>query len=571
MLPAWLAATLGLAISIGFAAGLSGAESQPSQTAQGKEQGGSMRQAARPVNTEEEDAYRMLVAAGDSSPANRIMLCEDFVKRFPQSRSLAGVYATLATAYASTGEEDKMFASGSKALELNPDNVDVLSLFAMAIPRRVKANAPDALQQYEKAEGYARRVIELIPNLAKPYNIDDATFEAEKNDKLAMAHSGLGMAEYQYKSYGAARTELTQAVQLSSIPDPVDFYMLGNADILLGNYKDAIAAYEKCAKSGPLAAQCKAREDSAQHQSTTSQNQALTSGQKAPSAPIDYGAELAARPAVRLEDFDTPLKTLAKKPHAYALVVGIEHYKQSLPEVPYALKDAAIVRRYLISEIGVPDENVLGLGDPSYTQLRVAFEDILNLAKADTSADTMVYFYYAGHGVPDIKNKVPYLVPVDADVNYIEETSIDLKEISDKLKELPGHSVLWLDSCFTGSASRSTDSSAAKGLFKGQRPAFVEVPTPSNPKVIIFSAATAEETSNALEPAQHGLFTYYLLSGLHGNAAVGGKITVRSLYDYIQREVPKRAASLNQKQTPELSPPLQQIGTEADTVLVKLP
>jgi hypothetical protein len=89
MLPAWLAATLGLAISIGFAAGLSGAESQPSQTAQGNEQGGSMRQAARPVNTEEEDAYRMLVAAGDSSPANRIMLCEDFVKRFPQSRSLA--------------------------------------------------------------------------------------------------------------------------------------------------------------------------------------------------------------------------------------------------------------------------------------------------------------------------------------------------------------------------------------------------------------------------------------------------------------------------------------------------
>jgi len=47
----------------------------------------------------------------------------------------------------------------------------------MAMPRRVKSTTPDAQQQYQKAEGYARHAIELIPNLTKPDTVDDATFE----------------------------------------------------------------------------------------------------------------------------------------------------------------------------------------------------------------------------------------------------------------------------------------------------------------------------------------------------------------------------------------------------------
>jgi tetratricopeptide (TPR) repeat protein len=222
-----------------------------------------------PVNKAEEEAYKALYAARTGSPATQIQLAEDFVAKYPQSHYLMGVYSQLTTAYYAEGQEDKMFVAGTKAIELNPDNVDVLALLAMAMPRRVKATTPDAQQQYQKAETYARHAIELIPNLTKPDTVDDATFEKAKNDKLSMAHSGLGLIDIQHQKYEDARTELTQAVHLSSTPDPVDYYLLGNADVQASYYNDAVAAYEKCSASGPLVAQCKARAEAAKKDATT--------------------------------------------------------------------------------------------------------------------------------------------------------------------------------------------------------------------------------------------------------------------------------------------------------------
>ena len=157
----------------------------------------------------------------------QILIAEDIhqIINWPMSKYVGGVYGMLTTAYYTTGNTDKMFAAGAKALELNPDNVDVLSLLAMAIPRRVKSNTPDGPQQLQKAEVYAHHAIELIPNLPKPDTVDDAAFQKAKNDKLALCHSGLGLLAIGHSKFDDARTELTQAVQLASSPDPVDFLL----------------------------------------------------------------------------------------------------------------------------------------------------------------------------------------------------------------------------------------------------------------------------------------------------------------------------------------------------------
>jgi hypothetical protein len=213
------------------------------------------------VNKAEEAAYKGVLAAQGGDPAMQIQVGEDFITKFPMSKYVGGVYGMLTTAYYTTGNTDKMFAAGAKALELNPDNVDVLALLAMAIPRRVKSNTPDGPQQLQKAEVYAHHAIELIPALAKPETVDDATFEKAKNDKLALCHSGLGLLAINHQKYEDARTELTQAVQLATSPDPVDYYLLGNADAQASYMNGAIAAYEKCAATGPLVSACKARMD----------------------------------------------------------------------------------------------------------------------------------------------------------------------------------------------------------------------------------------------------------------------------------------------------------------------
>jgi tetratricopeptide (TPR) repeat protein len=221
------------------------------------------------VNKAEEDAYKAMYDARTGSPQTQIQLGEDFIAKFPQSRYLSGVYSQLTSAYYAVGNEDKLFAAGDKAIELNPDNVDALSLLAMAIPRRVKASSPDAAQKLQKAETYGKHALEVIPTLPKPETVDDAAFDKAKNEKLSMAHSGLGLIAIDHGKYEDARTELNQAVQLATNPDPVDYYLLANADSQTSYYNDAVAAYEKCAASGPLMAQCKARIDSAKKDATT--------------------------------------------------------------------------------------------------------------------------------------------------------------------------------------------------------------------------------------------------------------------------------------------------------------
>jgi len=252
----WSAAVLGLTVALSLGVTVSTA-GQPASYAQDKDKG----EKKEKVNKAEEAAYKNVLAAQTGDPAMQIQVGEDFITKFPMSKYVGGVYGMLTTAYYTTGNTDKMFAAGAKALELNPDNVDVLALLAMAIPRRVKSNTPDGPQQLQKAEVYAHHAIELIPSLTKPETVDDATFEKAKNDKLALCHSGLGLLDIDHQKYEDARTELTQAVQLATSPDPVDYYLLGNADAQASFLNGAVAAYEKCAATGPLVNACKARED----------------------------------------------------------------------------------------------------------------------------------------------------------------------------------------------------------------------------------------------------------------------------------------------------------------------
>lgn len=262
----WGAALLGLALAFFCQVDLAkaqygGGAASPSPSPAPAQNEPAEKEKPQKVNKKEEAAYKKVLEAQGADPAMQIQVGEDFVTQFPMSRYLPGVYGMLTTAYYTTGNTDKMFATGAKALELNPDNVDVLALLAMAIPRRVKSNTPNGPQQLQKAEEYAHHAIELIPNMAKPESIDDAAFEKAKNDKLALCHSGLGLLDIDHQKYEDARTELTQAVQLATSPDPVDYYLLGSADDQASYLHGAVAAYEKCAASGPLETQCKARED----------------------------------------------------------------------------------------------------------------------------------------------------------------------------------------------------------------------------------------------------------------------------------------------------------------------
>jgi tetratricopeptide (TPR) repeat protein len=223
--------------------------------------------AAPAVNKEEEDTYKKFFETKAS--ADQIPLGEDFLKKFPESRYRESVYSKLTADYLANGMEDKMFAAGEKTLELDPDNVDVLAVMAMTIPRRVDIRALDADQKLNKAENYGKKAIGLIGNLQKPATITDEDFAKAKNEKLSMAHSGLGFVYFHRGKYMESAAEFGEATKLASAPDPADFYVMGYAYEQAKKFDDAVTAYGKCGDiAGPLQARCKSSQTNAKKAAT---------------------------------------------------------------------------------------------------------------------------------------------------------------------------------------------------------------------------------------------------------------------------------------------------------------
>jgi tetratricopeptide (TPR) repeat protein len=222
------------------------------------------------VSKDENNAYKAMYNARAGDPAHLIELGEAFVVKYPMSVYIGPVYGMLTGAYLNTNQTSKMIDAGNKALETDPDNVDVLPILAWAIPRSVNANSPANTQLLQKAQDYAHHGLELMATLEKPKEMSDEDFNRSKNEKSAMCHDGLGVVDMKTGKYDDAITELTQAIQLSDEPDPVDNYLLGMADENTSHFTDAIANFTKCAAAGPMQSQCKGGIDEAKKKSQNS-------------------------------------------------------------------------------------------------------------------------------------------------------------------------------------------------------------------------------------------------------------------------------------------------------------
>jgi len=264
----------------------------------------------------------------------------------------------------------------------------------------------------------------------------------------------------------------------------------------------------------------------------------------------------AAKPAQAFSsDVDLPSYKNPENPDDFALVVGIEKYTD-LPEAQFAQRDAEAVREHLAA-MGFPQRNIVFLAGPKATRTGLA-KHVETWLPRSVSERSSVFFYYAGHGAPDPATGEAYLLPVDGDPQFLKDTGYPLRRLYEKLDSLKARRVIVaLDSCFSGAGGRSV-------LPRGTRPLVTKVRLgmPGQGKIVSFSASDSDQVSGALEEQGHGLFTYYFLRGLNGEAKdKSGAVTVQSLYDYLLPRVRDMARRLGEReQTPRLLPSLPEKG-----------
>lgn len=275
-------------------------------------------------------------------------------------------------------------------------------------------------------------------------------------------------------------------------------------------------------------------------------------GQKPVKEPAAPSAKSAAPESFVASDVDR-LPPITQRPNkrAYAIVIGIEQYREKLPKADFAARDAKLVGDYLTKVLGYPEENVVvRLNErAAKTDFEKYFEEWLrnNVEEGDS-----VFVYYSGHGAPNHTNGEAYLVPYDGDPAFTQSTAYPLKRLYAALDKLPAKEVVVvLDSCFSGSGGRSV-------LAKGARPLAITIDSPAivSGKTMVLAAGAADQISNTYEEKGHGLLTYFFLKGLQGEGDADGDgiITMSELFKYVKPSVQRVARKqYNNEQTPQLS------------------
>jgi hypothetical protein len=254
-----------------------------------------------------------------------------------------------------------------------------------------------------------------------------------------------------------------------------------------------------------------------------------------------------------------------------AIVIGNKNYQGDIPQVDFAANDADVFQQYLIKVFGLAKENIIKKQDMTMGNLSALFgsEDDYkgNLYRRLVIGKFDVIIYYSGHGAPSVKNGKGYLVPVDADVMNIDKTGYSIDTLFNNLRKMSADGLinrLWVvfDSCFSG------ESGGGK-LLNNISPVALKLENPvlTQDQSIAMFSSTGNEVSSWYKEKRHGLFTYFLLKGLGGDADVNGNktITLKELRNYLYLKVPAWAENqTGQDQHPQV------MGKDDDTVIVRL-
>lgn len=230
--------------------------------------------------------------------------------------------------------------------------------------------------------------------------------------------------------------------------------------------------------------------------------------------------------------------------NTFVLIIGNQNYR-FVSNVPYAIHDARIFGEYCKKTLGVPAGNIHITEDA--TKQMILEEEIEDwLYQMPNRDQRKLIVYYAGHGVPDTRNKnKAYILPTDVR-GTSPQRGIALDSLYSKLGALAFQQTsVFIDACFSG-VNRDNE-----GVSDGLRGVEIEPEdaTFGEGSVVVFTAAQGNETAQGYPEEGHGLFTYYLLKELQSSQ---GNENFGDMADRIRSNVSTQALQMKmrKKQTP---------------------
>jgi uncharacterized caspase-like protein len=228
----------------------------------------------------------------------------------------------------------------------------------------------------------------------------------------------------------------------------------------------------------------------------------------------------------------------------FAVVVGIARYSDSaggITSLQFADRDAQDFHDFLLSPDGgsFPKDNVHLLLNEDATSQNVRSALFTFLTKAQPQDEVVLYL--AGHGAPDPNDpRNLYLLTYDTKLEDMGGTAFPMWQLQDVFTRVlkAKRVVTFADTCHSYGFSGASAHAKSNNLVNQYLSHFAN---DSDRAVITASDISQLSYESDKWGGGHGVFTFFLLKGLHGEADFNkdGTVTAGELFTYIHDSVDK--------------------------------
>ena len=249
-----------------------------------------------------------------------------------------------------------------------------------------------------------------------------------------------------------------------------------------------------------------------------------------------------------------------QQPNTFLISIGIGSYRnRQIPSRKFASQDAQIVSNYFQALGGVPASNILLLQD--WKAIRSDIDEaLLDWLPPRMNKDTVVIVYFAGLASVSPAGET-FLVPYDGTATATSR-AYPMKDLEAALSRLKAKQTVFL---FDGDVSRmGTDNRTKTALPQWN-------PTGNSTLHIIGTSGIGQGLED--DQHRHGLFTYYLLRAMRGEADTNrdGNVTLGETVSYLNQKVRWAAKTyMNQEQRPFAVPTIGPTDPSAALILTKV-
>ena len=203
----------------------------------------------------------------------------------------------------------------------------------------------------------------------------------------------------------------------------------------------------------------------------------------------------------------------------YVVLVGISEYGTLYENLTYCHQDA-IDMYGLLKAYTVP-ENIILLTDKQATHDNIVYYTKRLYSQAQP--DDVVIFFFSGHG--------------NANVFFAYDKTLHFNTLQSVFRQTKAkRKLIFADACFSGTLRQPGNQTASANSNPGKN-------------VLLFLSSRSNQFSQENSALKNGIFTYFLLTGLKGEADFNsdGYITAKELFNFVN---PKVKAQSNGNQIP---------------------